>query len=89
MMLKKILQYSNSIIDTLGLYVKAKNMILIKVYRLLDNPAGGHRSANVEFMRALNDVKNIFSSLKTPAPDILLCGDFNLPHFSWPYEVLK
>ena len=64
-------------------------MILIKVYRLLDNPAGGHRSTNVEFMQALNEVKNIFSSLKTPAPDILLCGDFNLPHISWPDEVLK
>ena len=54
----------------------AKNMILINAYRQLDNPAGGHRSTNVEFIRqALNEVNNIFSSLKTPTPDILLCGD--------------
>ena len=64
-------------------------MILIKMYILPDNPAGGHRSTNVELRQALNEVKNIFYSLKTPKPDILLCGDFNLPHIHWPDGVLK
>ena len=44
-----ILQYSNGVIEILGLYVKAKDLILVNLYRQPDDLAGGHRSTSVEF----------------------------------------
>ena len=54
------------------------------VYRQPDDPTGGHRSTSAEFRQALREIKSTLTSLPCPTPDVILCGDFNLPHVSWP-----
>ena len=77
-----ILDYSSGVIEIIGLYSKAKNLLLLVVYRQPDDIAGGHRSTSKEFKPALCKLGEVLSTY-SQMPDILLCGDFNLPHVSW------
>jgi hypothetical protein len=81
---EKGLHYSNGVNEILGLYVKAKNLLLFNVYRQPDDIDGGHRSTSKEFKQVLDKFNHTLSTFHTPTPDILLCGDFNLPHVLWP-----
>ena len=78
-----VISFSNSVIETLGLYSKTNNLLIIVVYRQPDDSGGGHRSTNVEFKQALSKLEETLSSTICPMPDILICGDFNLPHAEW------
>ena len=80
----EILKVSTGVIEILGLHVKSLDLVILVVYRQPDDQVGGHRSTNREFKAALEEVKKALENLPTPSPDILLCGDFNLPHISWP-----
>ena len=81
---KEVLNFSNGVIEILGLYNEAKNLLIVGFYRQPDDVKGGNRSRTIEFKQALDKLRSLLSSLKSPLPDILLCGDFNLPHASWP-----
>ena len=80
----EILKVSTGVIEILGLHVKSLNLVIIVVYRQPDDSTGGHRSTHKEFKTALGEIRKSLESLPSPSPDILLCGDFNLPHISWP-----
>ena len=54
-----------------------------------DDSIGGHRSTNAEFTQALGVIKKALAGLPSPSPDIVLCGDFNLPHIQWATETLR
>ena len=84
-----IFNFSNEVIDVLGLHIKLKNLVLIILYRQPDNKVGGNRSTNVHFKEALGKLHDIFMQLPKPTPDIIMCGDFNLPHAIWPEGSLK
>ena len=77
--------------DGLGIYYGdcVFTLVLIAVYRQPDDLGGGHRSTNVEFRQALTEIKSLMTNLPTPTPDIVLCGDFNLPHLTWPEGTLR
>ena len=79
-----MINYSNGVVELLGLYSKAKNIFIAVIYRQPDDKAGGHRSTEKEFQLALNKLNNSLSDLPNPAPNIILCGDFNIRHASWP-----
>ena len=81
---KEVLNFSNGVIEILGLYNEAKNLLIVGFYRQPDDVKGGNRSRTTEFKQALDKLRSLLSSLKSPLPDILLGGDFNLPHASWP-----
>ena len=53
------------------------------VYRQPDDKYNGHPSSNIDFNIPLKRAKNAILSLN-PTPDIIVGGDFNLPHASWP-----
>ena len=78
-----VASYSNGVIEIIGLYSKAKNLLLLVMYRQPDDVVGGHRSTQVEFKQALCKLEETLSSTNSPMPDIILCGDFNLPHAIW------
>ena len=42
------------------------------------------RSTSREFKSALDEIRRVLSNLDSPTPDIIFCGDFNLPHVKWP-----
>ena len=84
-----VLNYSNRVTETLGLYSKSRNLLLIVMYRQPDDVVGGHRSTHMEFRQPLNRIRDLLSTLSDPVPDILLCGDFNLPHAVWPEGAIR
>ena len=78
-----VASYSNGVIELIGLYSKTNNLLLLVMYRQPDDIVGGHRSTHLEFKQALGKLEETLSVTQNPMPDILLCGDFNLPHASW------
>ena len=79
-----LLNYSNGVTDALGIYSKSKKLLIITVYRQPNDSMGGNRSTSVEFRQALNMIKETLSIHTEPMPNIILTGDFNLPHAIWP-----
>ena len=80
----EILKFSSGVIEILGVHVKSLNLVIVVMYRQPDDTVGGHRSTHKEFKTALNEIRKALENLPSPCPDILFCGDFNLPHVKWP-----
>ena len=56
---------------------------MIILYHQPVDQEGRHRSGNKEFKLFLNEHHSVLNNLPSPIPDVLLCGDFNLPHALW------
>ena len=78
-----IIMYSSEAIQLLCLYSKVENIAIACLYRQPDDRAHGHPSTASNFKTALDKLVAGLAGL-SPAPDIILGGDFNLPHVSWP-----
>ena len=78
-----LIKFSNGAVEILALYIKKINTVVIVVYRHPDDPKGRVRSTMKEFKHALEEMSRCLSSLQTPYPEIIMCGDFNLPHADW------
>ena len=76
--------YSSGVIEALCLKLEALNLWMCVVYRQPDDPLGGHKSRSEEFSSFLERLGEELASLPTPTPNIIIAGDFNLPHASWP-----
>ena len=79
--IESILEFSNGVVEVQCLYSKKLHLIIINLYRQPDNRM--HRSTCKEFCQALQKVSNTIASINEPLPDIILTGDFNLPHVNW------
>ena len=79
-----ILEYSSGVIEAICLKIDSLNLVLCVVYRSPDNPMGGHRSTVEEFRQFISKLSAELSSQPSPTPNIVIGGDFNLPHASWP-----
>ena len=77
------LQYSNGVVEVLGLFSSLHNLFLTVVYRQPDDITGGHRSTLNELKPALDKIQDVLKDIGEPSPNILICGDFNLPNHSW------
>ena len=78
-----ILSFSNGVVEAIGVHIRTRNLVVIVVYRQPDNPKQEMRSDTHAFKSFLSEVDRVFKELPTPTPDVLLCGDFNLPHAEW------
>ena len=83
-----ILKFSNGAVDVLGLHVKQKNTMIFVVYRQPDDPER-NRSTSRDLGEALKEISNTLSKLQAPHPEVIMCGDFNLPHLDWPSGTLR
>jgi hypothetical protein len=81
--MENVLDYSNGVVEILGLYSRIDNLFLAIVYRQPDDTIGGNRSTDSEFKPALDKLSKVLSDLGDPQPNTIICGDFNLPHLSW------
>ena len=70
-------------VQLICLYSKHENLALITIYRQPDDKTHGHSSTPHDFMEPLNMVKLKLAEIH-PTPDIIMGGDFNLPHVKWP-----
>ena len=87
--MKTMLKYSNGVNEALVVYSKKENVAIVVVYRQPDDSRNGHKSTNEEFMDVILKIRSTLQSLPGRSPDILVCGDFNLPHVEWPQGVIK
>ena len=76
--------FSNGVVELLSLYSKVHNLYIATIYRQPDDRVGNHRSTEKEFQEAIDKLKTSLSALPNPSPNVILCGDFNIPHSSWP-----
>merc|ERR1719154_406923 len=49
-----------------------------------DDIVGGHTSKSAQFSVFLDKLSEELDGLPSPTPDVILAGDFNLPHAVWP-----
>ena len=78
-----LVKHSSDSVQLLCLYSKSENIAIACLYRQPDDKAHGHPSTPMDLKLALNKLVNNLEKI-TPAPDIILGGDFNLPHTDWP-----
>ena len=84
-----ILKFSNGVNEAIVIYSEKENLIVVIVYRQPDDSRNGHPSRSVEFKKLLTSIRTQLLSLPGRHPDILICGDFNLPHVEWPSAVIR
>ena len=78
-----LLQYSNGVVDITAVHSKSENIVISTIYRQPDDSAHNRPSTSAEFEPALRALQNAILGLDG-MPDIMIGGDFNLPHVSWP-----
>ena len=83
------LKYSNGVNEGIITYSKKENLALVVVYRQPDDSRNGHPSTSKEFKELLVNLGSKLLEIKGKQPDILVCGDFNLPHVDWPSVEVK
>ena len=77
------LRHSNGKVEILGLYLSRENLYLATIYRQPDDVSGGNRSTFKELREILNMLQKSLDDMGDPLPNVLLCGDFNIPEASW------
>ena len=82
---EEVFTFSNGVIESLGLHLPSLNLTLVVIYRSPDqtNKNKEYRSTHTQFKSYLTALKKFLKSLPSPTPDIILMGDFNLPHGDW------
>ena len=83
-----ILEYSNGVIEFLVVYSKQENLLITVLYRQPNDSSHGNLSTKVEFADSIKTLNSTLSSIKGETPDVVLCGDFNLPGVNWPDETV-
>ena len=79
-----IIQYTDGVIEILGTHIKDINLVIIVIYRQPDDEVNKHRSTSIQFGKAIKVISDALDELATPTPEVVICGDFNLPHVKWP-----
>ena len=82
-LMEVLVSYSNGVNEMLCLYSKSLNLIVTVVYRQPDDSAHGNPSGNYEFKMLLSELHKAILSIGSPTPNIIVGGDFNLPHTQW------
>ena len=83
-----VFEYSCGVIECIAVHVGTLNLTIILAYRPPDNvgttdkPAK-YRSRATEYRRFHTKLSEFLDSRPNPSPDVLLMGDFNLPHADW------
>ena len=78
-----IASFSNGMVEILGIHMKDLNLVAYIVYRSPDDSSHNRHSGYKELNEALEALRDSIDSLPTPTPDIIICGDFNLPNADW------
>ena len=78
-----IIEYTDGVIEIVGIHIRSINMVVIVVYRQPDDMVNNHRSTSEQFGKAMKHINKKLEDLPSPAPEIIICGDFNMPHIKW------
>ena len=75
--------FSNGVNEALGVCSQKEDILIFAVYRQPDDSRNGHKSAHDEFKQMLNEIQATIRGIPGKSPDIIVCGDFNMPHVKW------
>ena len=87
--IEPVLEISNGVNEVLAVHSQKENILICVVYRQPDDSRNGHNSSNEEFTQTITRIGETIHELPGCSPDIFLCGDFNLPHVTWPIGEIK
>ena len=76
-------------IDILGIHIKHPSLSVFVLYRQPGSVNSQYQSKSSDFVSAIREIQQTINRLGTPSPDIILCGDFNLPHVHWPAGIVS
>ena len=79
---EKILDFSNGVVEAVAVFSEKENLLICALYRQPDDSIHNHKSGSYELSQALHEISNSIAKLQG-TPDILICGDFNLPSANW------
>ena len=65
------------------LYSQKENLAIVVIYRQPDDKTHGNVSSSPQFSEIMNKISIVISQINSPTPDIIIGGDFNLPHINW------
>ena len=74
--LEVLTKFSNKTTELLSVHIKKLDLVIINVYRPPNTSA-------TDFRDVLDHIKTTVNNLPKPTTEILLMGDFNLPHICW------
>ena len=80
---EELVSYSNGVVELSAIYSKSENIIIGTIYRQPDDSVHRRPSGSHELKPALAKLSRAIQSLEG-TPDIIIGGDFNLPHIQWP-----
>ena len=80
---ESLLSYSNGAVEIEAIHSKIEKLVVATLYRQPDDSTHGRPSAKSEFKAAIKALSRFIQSLDY-TPDMIVGGDFNLPHTSWP-----
>ena len=81
---KTLLNFSNGVIEAICLGISSLNLILCGIYTQPDDPLGGNWSTSEEYDALLAELNTVIEAQPAATPNIIISGDFNLPHTIWP-----
>ena len=81
---EKTIAFSNGTVELLCIHSRPENLLIANIYRQPDDIIGDHRSTAKEFNEAIKKLEKHINDIQTRSPNIILTGDFNLPHAIWP-----
>ena len=77
-----VFEYSTNAIQLICLYSKNDNLIMCTLYGTPNDGVHGNPSTTTDFKLAMMHLMDVLTGF-SPFPDIIIRGDFNLPHVSW------
>ena len=80
---EQIFNHNSGVIEAIGVYIAALDTIMIVIYRQPDDTVRCNRSTSREFKCLINELGACLNDLPSPVPNIMIFGDFNLPHATW------
>ena len=79
---EQVISHSDGNVEACGVYSKSENIFFVVLYRQPDDRKEGNRPTKQQFLQVTNSIQNFINSI-SPTLDIILGGDFNLPHAKW------
>ena len=78
-----LLTFSNGAVDIVAVHSSVENIVIAVIYRRPDDSTHNRPSNNHHFKPAIMALQNSINAISS-TPDIIIGGDFNLPHTQWP-----
>ena len=71
------------VVEALAVHLHHLDTVVVVVYRTPESATSDRKSGHIQFSQCIGELKKCVRDLQTPTPNIILCGDLNLPNVNW------